>query len=82
MPADYDKVYIYATSAQLAEIKKRFPFKNGYMNLIALRADSVLEKFGDTTPDVQTFADLWNLREWYAKEFLNALKQKLFIFVL
>ena len=82
MPADYDKVYIYATSAQLAEIKKRFPFKNGYVNLIALRADSVLEKFGDTTPDVQTFADLWNLREWYAKEFLNALKQKLFIFVL
>jgi len=52
------------------------------VNLIALRADSVLEKFGDTTPDVQTFADLWNLREWYAKEFLNALKQKLFIFVL
>ena len=23
------------------------------------------------------FVDLWNLREWYAKEFLKALKQKM-----
>ncbi len=77
-PADYDKVYIYANAEQLNEIKKRFPVNKGYVNLVILGADPILKEFGNTTPDVQIFADLWNLKEWYAKEFLNSLKQKLF----
>lgn len=78
-PADYDKVFIYANRRQADEIKKRFPFKKGYINLIILKSDPHLKQFGFTTPDVQTFADLWNLQEWYAKEFLNALKRKMFL---
>jgi transcriptional regulator with XRE-family HTH domain len=76
-PADYDKVYVYADSKILEEIKKRFPKKRGYANLFALKADPELSKFGVTTPDVQTFADIWNLKDWFAKDFLEALKRKI-----
>jgi len=76
-PADYDKVYIYANRKQLNEIKSRFPYSKGYSNLIVLAADPWLKNFGAVTPDCQTFADLWNLSEWYAKDFLNVLKDKI-----
>lgn len=75
-PADYDKVYIYADKEKLEEIKKRFPFKKGYENLIVLKTDPQLTHFGQITPDVQTYVDLWNLTEWYAQDFLKALKEK------
>lgn len=77
-PADYDKVYIYADKKDLKEIKKRFPFQKGYENLIVLEKDPYLQKYGNLTPCVQIFVDLWNLPEWYAKDFLNVLKDKLF----
>lgn len=77
-PADYDKVYVYAKEESLAEIKKRFPEKKGRPNLIVLKSDPHLEKFGEITPDLQTFVDLWNLKEWYAKDFLRSLKSKIF----
>lgn len=76
MPADYDKVYVYANEETLAEIKKRFPKTKGYENIIVLKPDPYLEKFGAITPDAQTFVDLWNLSDWYAKDFLNSLKNK------
>lgn len=78
VPADYDKVYIYADLKNLAEIKKRFPEAKGRANLLVLEKDPYLEGFGAVTPDVQTFADLWNVSDWYAKEFLNQLKQEMF----
>lgn len=77
-PADYDKVYIYASRKQLSEIRNRFPYSGGYFNLVVLEPDAWLKNFGRVTPDCQTFADLWNLSEWYAKDFLNDLKAKIF----
>lgn len=77
VPADYDKVYIYANLKILEEVKKRFPKKKGYANLFVLKADPELSRFGAVTPDVQTFADIWNLKDWFAKEFLEGLKQKI-----
>lgn len=77
-PADYDKVYVYSSPEHLGEIKNRFPYQKGYANLIVLKADPWLKIFGKITPDCQTFADLWNLPEWYAKDFLNSLKDKIF----
>ncbi|MBU4299025.1 hypothetical protein KJ636_03205 [Patescibacteria group bacterium] len=76
-PADYDKVYVYSKEEDLEEIKERFPFQKGYFNLIVLKADSWLKNFGRITPDCQTFVDLWNLSEWYAKDFLDTLKEKM-----
>ena len=77
VPADYDKVYVYLEEKNLKEIKNRFPPQKGYQNLIVLRSDPWLKNFGKLTPDCQTFVDLWNLSEWYAKDFLNALKEKM-----
>jgi len=89
-PADYDKVYVYIEedpegkpsasygASKIEEIKNRFPPQKGYPNLIVLKADPWLKNFGFLTPDVQIFVDLWNLPEWYAKDFLNALKEKIF----
>lgn len=78
-PADYAKVYIYADEEKLEEIGKRFPKAKGEPNLFVLKSDSLLLKFGNITPDIQTFVDLWNMKDWYAKDFLNALKNKLFL---
>jgi len=78
VPADYDKVYVYFNKEKIDLIKDRFPVQKGQPNLIVLTADPWLKNFGEITPDVQTFVDLWNLPEWYAKDFLNALKEKLF----
>jgi len=76
-PADYDKVYIYLPENKISEIKIRCPCRKGYSNLMVLRADFWLKNFGKLTSDCQTFVDLWNLPEWYAKDFLNALKDKI-----
>jgi len=76
-PADYDKVYFYSGENKIEEIKIRFPEQRGYLNLIILKADPWLKSFGVITPDCQTFVDLWNLPEWYAKDFLDALKDKI-----
>lgn len=73
-PADYDVVYVYATDIEA--IKKRFPKVKGYENLVVLKPDPLLTKDGATS-DVQTFVDIWNTPHWYAKEFLDALKEKM-----
>ncbi len=78
-PADYDKVYVYADASVLAELKKRFPPAKGYVNLIVLKSDQWLENLSSRgiVPSAQMFVDLWNLRDWYAREFLLALRDKL-----
>lgn len=75
-PADYSLVYVYAEDAD--SVKKRFPPQKGYQNIFVLKSDPFLEQYGKITPDVQTFVDLWNITEWYAKDFREALKSKLF----
>ena len=76
VPADYSEVYVYAEEEELGEIKKRFPQKGGPANLIVLLKP---EKFGNEkiVSNELMFVDLWNLKEWYAKEFLKALRQKM-----
>lgn len=74
-PADYDKIYVYG--ADWEEIKKRFPLRKGTANLIVLKPDAGLKTYGATAPLPQIYADLWNMSEWYAKDFLNALKEKI-----
>ena len=77
-PADYDKVYVYSEKQDIEEIKNRFPLqRKGYMNLVVLESDPWLKNFGKITPDCQTFVDLWNLAEWYAKDFLNTLNYEM-----
>lgn len=78
VPADYSEVYVYTnTDKTLGEIEKRFPKRKGRaQNLFVLRLESrikELSKSAEIVPDPLVFADLWNIREWYARDFLNAL---------
>lgn len=79
VPADYDKIYIYAQ--KIDEIKRRFPPQGGYENLIVLKADPFLKKYGKITTISQTFVDLWNLSEWYARDFYLDLGSKIREFI-
>jgi len=76
-PADYDHLWTYIKPSDLPHLKDRFPFQKGQANLFFLQADPFLAKYGKTTTMCQTFVDLWNLPDWYAKEYVNALKEKI-----
>lgn len=70
VPADYSEVYVYGDEEGVKEIKDRFPPKKGPANLIVLRKET------EVTPAL-IFADLWNLREWYSKEFVGDLRDRI-----
>ena len=74
-PSDYDKVYVYSVSRE--KIRERFELQKGRENVIVLRADRFLVTYGPITTIAQTFVDLWNLPEWYAKEYVKSLKEKI-----
>jgi hypothetical protein len=78
-PADYEMVYVYASDA--LAIQKRFPPSKQSPNLFVLAADPYVAAFGPVTPPSQTFVDLWNLPHWYAKDFLDAVKEKFYGFL-
>ena len=69
MPADYSEVYVYAND--LEEIKKRFPENKNVPNLFVLKWEA------DKMTIANIFVDLWNLKEWYAKEFLKELEGRI-----
>ncbi len=71
VPADYSEVYIYADD--VSEIKKRFPQNNKVPNLFVLKKDKNLKEM----TLAMLFVDLWNLKEWYAKDFLKSLEGRL-----
>ncbi len=73
VPADYSEVYVYGDS----NLKKRFPETKGPFNLFVLKKDTAIEMYGRKTTMANTFVDLWNLREWYAEEFVKALEGKM-----
>ena len=75
VPADYSEVYVYADEEELKEIKKRFPQNEKNPNLFVLKKSSSLYLKTGTT--AQIFVDLWNLRQWYASDFLKALEQRI-----
>ena len=69
--ADYSEVYVYTER----NWEERFPERNGPPNVIFLKKERILEKYGKTTTIAQTFVDLWNINTWYAQEFLKKLEE-------
>ena len=74
VPADYSEVYVYADEKGFEEIKKRFPASPASKKTPNL---FVLKKDFEGLTVAQLFVDLWQLREWYAKDFLEALGKKI-----
>lgn len=79
-PADYSEVIIYAEPRDLDEIKARFPRRKGPINLTVLKMEKELRGHvkKNVVPAPLIFVDLWNLPEWYAKDFIAALRKELF----
>lgn len=75
-PADYSEVYFYIDKTGITETKQRFPKRAGPPNVIVLEPDIFLGKNIVSPPHL--FADLWNIRAWYAKDFLDALEKRMF----
>lgn len=69
-PADYDHVYLY--HAKKEEVEKRFPPQKGRVNLTVLQPDPVLINMKEV-PLPQLYVDLWNLPQWYARDFYLAV---------
>lgn len=72
VPSDYSEIYLY--SDEIEEIKKRFKGKKLNPNLFILKKDGKLDNYGKYPPLANIFVDLWNLPQWYAKDFLKALE--------
>ncbi len=70
VPADYSEVYVYADEQGIDEIKKRFPKNKGPPNLFVLKKEIKVN-------DALIFADMWNLKEWYAKEFTREMYDRI-----
>ena len=73
VPADYSEVYIYGDES----VRERFPLQKGVPNLFVLKKDFFIGLYGKKTTVAHTFVDLWNLKEWYAKEFILAMEKRL-----
>lgn len=77
-PADYDKVYIYLDRSGLGDIKARFPenVKQDHNFFVIEKSDGLVNEKGVTTLP-QTFVDVWNMPDWYAKDYINELTEKI-----
>ncbi len=73
-PSDYSEVYVYCSD--LGEIRKRFPESKNTPNLFVLKKDKNIDKYGKISTNANMFVDLWNLPEWYSKDFVKALEEK------
>jgi DNA-binding transcriptional regulator YhcF (GntR family) len=76
VPADYSEIYLYSDLNLLEEVKKRFPLNGKKPNLFVLKKYGE-ERYGKITTIAQTFVDLWNIKEWYAAEFLKYLEERI-----
>ena len=68
-PADYESVYCYHSHPEI--VKNRFQKKP---NVFILQADPFLYLYGKELSLGHIFVDLWNLTDWYAKDFVTYLK--------
>lgn len=77
-PADYAKVYFYFNIEKIEIVKNRFlPNDKKEPNLFILLKSFDMNKYGLITTIPQTFVDIWNLSDWYSKDFTQALEEKI-----
>jgi len=79
VPADYSEIYAYANDNEIEIVKKRISkikTSKGNPNFFLLKKDKLLELY-NKIPEGQIFVDLWNLRQWYAKEFLLNFEKRI-----
>lgn len=77
-PADYATVYFYDDPAHSQDIHTRFPPNSTkHANVFFLTKPPDIAAYGQYTTLPLTFVDIWNLSDWYAKDFIKALEEKI-----
>ena len=78
-PADYSKVFFYLNQKDIVLAQKRFPeAKNkAQNNIFILKSYPGQINYGKTATIPQTFVDIWSLSDWYAKDFVANLEEKI-----
>lgn len=77
-PADYTQLYFYESEKNLKEVERRFPKQNRQAaNVYILKKSPGMGAYGQITTIPQTFVDIWNLRDWYSKDFVVKLEEKI-----
>ncbi|MBI2029169.1 winged helix-turn-helix domain-containing protein [Candidatus Gottesmanbacteria bacterium] len=77
-PADYAKVYFYFDKEKVEIVKNRFPeVNNREANLFVIAKSFDMDKYGLITTIPQTFVDIWGLSDWYGRDFILALEEKI-----
>jgi hypothetical protein len=77
-PADYAAVYFYDEKKYLKQMQERFlPNPQKPANMYVLEKTQDMESYGQHTTLPLTFVDIWNLPDWYAKDFTRALEEKI-----
>ena len=77
-PADYTQLYFYESSEQIIDVEQRFPKnESNQPNTFVLNKYSGMDAYGQITTLAQTFVDIWNLKDWYAKDFIAKLEEKI-----
>lgn len=76
-PSDYSSLYLYEDPINLPEIKSRYPsISTGSTKIIILKKPLYLPSSTHTTLP-HTFVDIWNMADWYARDFTRALEDKI-----
>ncbi len=73
IPADYSEVYVYGSE----EVIRRFKGNSKTPNLFVLKKDNGISRYGKSITLANLFVDLWNLKQWYARDFLVAMEAKI-----
>ncbi|MFH1840988.1 MAG: hypothetical protein ABH807_02430 [Candidatus Shapirobacteria bacterium] len=78
-PADYDQLYFYLAPEQESEARHRYPPADKKLpaNVIVLKKAAYFAANIDYTGLPLTFVDIWNLSDWYARDFTLALEVKI-----
>lgn len=77
-PSDYSKVFFYLPQEEVETAKKRYsPSIKEPKNIFVLKSYPKQKEYGQVATISQTFVDLWNLPDWYAKDFLISLEEKI-----
>jgi len=76
-PADYDKVYCYHPQPEIVIARFQTLTTPAPPNLFVLSSDPLLAGYGPQITLGHLFVDLWNLPDWYAKDFVHFIKVKI-----
>lgn len=79
-PADYDHLYFYLDPSLLDKAVERLDLRmeKNKENVFILKADDWFLEYPQPLPE-QIFVDIWNAPEWYSKDFLKYLEEKILL---